>query len=138
MKRPFKKLNRKIILKPLLEIGQSDLFASSSGKIYRRHGYNLELFQEVSSVKNQYGYHYIVFNYNYLSHRTWLVHRLILSAFLGKCPKGKIGCHKDDNKDNNSIRNLYWGTYKQNGLDAARNRKRRNKQKTKSTAGPAC
>lgn len=55
--------------------------------------------------------------------RRFQVHRLVLETFVGPCPEGKMGCHKDDNHTNNSIDNLYWGTSKENGEDFTRNGK---------------
>lgn len=43
-----------------------------------------------------------------------LVHRLVLAAFIGPCPKGMEGCHNDGNKRNNSRSNLRWDTRKNN------------------------
>lgn len=34
-----------------------------------------------------------------------------------------MACHRDDNKDNNTPQNLYWGTAKDNGSDSHRNGK---------------
>lgn len=48
-------------------------------------------------------------------------HRLVLEAFVGPCPEGRIGCHKDDDPSNNHVDNLYWGTYADNQLDRVRN-----------------
>ena len=38
------------------------------------------------------------------------VHRLVLTAFVGKCPPGMEACHNDGNKDNNRLSNLRWDT----------------------------
>ncbi len=46
-------------------------------------------------------------------HKTFMVHHLVLEHFIGPRPEGLNGLHKDDNKDNNSAINLYWGTKKQ-------------------------
>jgi hypothetical protein len=43
-----------------------------------------------------------------------LVHRLVLTAFVGPCPKGEQALHKDDNPANNALDNLMWGTPKRN------------------------
>lgn len=48
------------------------------------------------------------------------VHRLVLELFVGPCPEGKQCCHKDGNKLNNSLYNLYWGTPENNCHDAIR------------------
>lgn len=58
------------------------------------------------------------------------VHDLVLEAFVGPRPDGAICCHWDDNKQNNHVSNLRWGTYStnmhdrvRNGIHHARNRK---------------
>ena len=53
--------------------------------------------------------------------KTYYIHRLVLEAFVGKCPKGMQSCHFDDNKLNNRIDNLRWDTWKNNVLDGLRN-----------------
>jgi len=45
------------------------------------------------------------------------VHRLVLTAFVGPCPKGTECRHLDGDKLNNNLDNLYWGTSKENGAD---------------------
>ncbi len=45
------------------------------------------------------------------------IHRLVLNAFKGKCPKGKEGCHNDGNPLNNHIENLRWDTHTSNMHD---------------------
>lgn len=49
--------------------------------------------------------------------KTMRVHRLILTAFIGMCPEGMIGCHNDGNRLNNKISNLRWDTQKNNHAD---------------------
>jgi hypothetical protein len=48
---------------------------------------------------------------------TRLLHRLILEAFVGPCPEGMEGCHKDGNPANNRLDNLRWDTPKSNWED---------------------
>jgi hypothetical protein len=55
------------------------------------------------------------------------IHRLILETFVGSCPEGKEGCHKNDIANDNRLENLYWGTHSDNCKDAFRNGKRCNK-----------
>lgn len=50
------------------------------------------------------------------------VHVLVLEVFVGARPTGCVACHKDDNRRNNSVDNLYWGTQKTNARDRVRNR----------------
>lgn len=49
------------------------------------------------------------------------VHALMLEAFVGPRPDGMLALHRDDNKDNNTLPNLYWGTPSQNSYDSVRN-----------------
>lgn len=47
--------------------------------------------------------------------------RLVLEAFVGPCPEGMECCHWDDNRLNNHISNVRWGTRGDNITDAYRN-----------------
>lgn len=50
--------------------------------------------------------------------RTFLVHRLVLMAFVGPCPEGMEACHYPDrNPGNNRLENLRWDTYANNNAD---------------------
>jgi hypothetical protein len=53
--------------------------------------------------------------------KQFLVHRLVLLAFVGPAPEGMEGCHWDDDPLNNHLSNLRWGTPGDNGLDCVRN-----------------
>jgi hypothetical protein len=48
----------------------------------------------------------------------FLVHRLVLEAFVGSCPDSFECCHKDGNPLNNRLENLRWGSRSENRLDA--------------------
>jgi hypothetical protein len=49
------------------------------------------------------------------------VHQLVLEAFVGPRPDGTLGCHWDDNRENNDLSNLRWCTPLGNAHDRARN-----------------
>jgi len=49
------------------------------------------------------------------------IHRLIARIFIPNIENKPIVCHKDDNKNNNTIDNLYWGTQYDNYNDAIKN-----------------
>jgi len=51
------------------------------------------------------------------------IHRLVARYFIGEVPDKHVVCHKDDDRLNNSLDNLYYGTYSQNGKDAVKNKK---------------
>jgi hypothetical protein len=49
-----------------------------------------------------------------------LVHRAVLTAFVGECPEGHEGAHNDGNPENNRLLNLRWDTHSGNQKDMAR------------------
>src|SRR3990167_5328588 len=49
-----------------------------------------------------------------------LIHRLVLSAFVGPCPDGKEVRHDDGNPTHNWRSNLFYGTHSENMQDAVR------------------
>lgn len=54
------------------------------------------------------------------------LHRLICEAFNGPSPQGKPLClHYDDDKANNCLENLRWGSHQDNADDLKRNNERR-------------
>jgi hypothetical protein len=50
---------------------------------------------------------------------TWRngIHILVLTAFVGPCPPGLQGCHKNSDPTDNHVDNLRWGTPASNKLD---------------------
>jgi hypothetical protein len=48
------------------------------------------------------------------------VHRLVLEAFVGVCPRGYVGCHSDGDPENNRLSNLRWDSQKNNVADQVR------------------
>lgn len=53
--------------------------------------------------------------------RRRMLHILVLEAFAGPRPPGLWGLHRNDEKSDNRLSNLYWGTPVQNVADAYRN-----------------
>ena len=49
--------------------------------------------------------------------KTFNVHRLVLTAFVGPCPEGMECCHSDGDHRNNRLDNLRWDTHSSNELD---------------------
>ena len=49
--------------------------------------------------------------------RTWLVHRLVLLAFIGEPGTGVEALHADGDRTNNRLDNLSWGTHSENQFD---------------------
>lgn len=46
-----------------------------------------------------------------------LIHRLVLEAFVGPCPKGHQARHLNGTRDDNRLVNLAWGTASENQMD---------------------
>ena len=67
--------------------------------------------------------------------QTPLVHRLVLTAFVGPCPPGQEARHWDDVGTNNHLSNLLWGTPSENGHDKTRNGLNHNANKTHCPKG---
>lgn len=59
-----------------------------------------------------------------------LIHHLVLEAFVGPRPEGMQGLHRDDDRNNNSLSNLYWGTFEDNARDKNLNGRNGNANKT--------
>ena len=63
------------------------------------------------------------------------VHRLVLEAFVGPCPKGMVACHWNDDPSDNRLENLRWDTEKANQADKMRNGHNTNANKTHCPQG---
>ena len=85
----------------------------------------------LSPKTTRHGYHRVGLVRDGVTHHV-VVHRLMLSAFVGPPPfPNACGLHRDDVKTHNTIENLYWGTYAENIQDSLKNQKHR-------TSGPTC
>ncbi|UVF61522.1 HNH endonuclease [Gordonia phage DalanDe] len=63
------------------------------------------------------------------------VHSLVALAFIGPRPAGKQVLHEDDDRDNNVVGNLRYGTNAENSRDAVRNGVHPESKVTKCPAG---
>lgn len=52
--------------------------------------------------------------------KNFLVHRLVLEAFVGPRPEGMFGCHNNGDPSDNRLENLRWDTPKNNSADMIR------------------
>jgi len=64
---------------------------------------------------SRYGHQHV-----YLNKKPFLVHRLVLETFVGKCPDGMECCHNDGVASNNKLENLRWDTRSNNAKDAVK------------------
>ncbi|MET9329469.1 NUMOD4 motif-containing HNH endonuclease [Tsukamurella sp. NPDC003166] len=64
-------------------------------------------------------------------HRPWLIHRLVLEAFVGDPTEaGMHGCHRNGDPQDNRPENLYWGTVSENIRDTVRHGRHNHASKT--------
>lgn len=95
------------------------LFVSESGRVYRSVDDTL-VFKRTRP--NAFGYHLVRVNKGRgRSYEYFALHKLVLEAFVGPCPGRHLGLHKDDDRSNNRLGNLYWGTHCQNSADMIAN-----------------
>lgn len=52
--------------------------------------------------------------------KTWMIHALVMEAFVGPRPKGLETRHLDGNAQNNQLTNLKYGTHKENMRDCSK------------------
>lgn len=69
------------------------------------------------------------------NNRKILVHHLVLEAFVCPRPDGMVGCHNNDDADDNTLENLRWDSQSQNMFDAVRNGRNVNANKTHCPQG---
>lgn len=86
--------------------------------------YNVRTGKPLRASVNRHGYHkvnlYVSTDEGSKEKHTKYIHKLVSEVFLGPCPEGLITLHGDGNKSNNHLRNLRYGTYKDNYWDAIR------------------
>ena len=83
--------------------------------------YSIKLKKYIDGHKNKRGY-YAFTLYDLEGKRKHKgLHQLLAMAFIPNPNKHEVVRHLDDNKDNNSLSNLKWGTIKENIEDAIRN-----------------
>jgi hypothetical protein len=66
---------------------------------------------------NHEGYLRVGLFYSNGNQKKKLVHRLVAEAFLDKPDEKDLVCHKDGDRTNNRLENLYWGDYQDNWND---------------------
>lgn len=52
--------------------------------------------------------------------KQFLIHRLVLAAFIGPCPEGMESCHNDGIRANAALSNLRYDTHQNNNIDRMR------------------
>ncbi len=71
----------------------------------------------LSPQRNTYGYRHVNL-YKSGHHKCVVVHRLVMEAFVGKCPDGIQVNHKNGDKSDNRLENLEYVTPQENSIHA--------------------
>lgn len=80
------------------------------------HG-DVYICKPASTLVTKWGYEKVAYRWKTTMFYT-SVHRLVMLAFKGPCPKGKEVNHIDGNKSNNKLSNLEYVTKKENARNA--------------------
>lgn len=100
-------------------------YVGNNGSVWSRKGRTGE-FRKMKQQENPDGYLRVTL-WILGKHRSYYVHRLVLTAFVGACPKGQECCHGEGGQKDNRLGNVRWDTPKSNAQDRIRERwERRN------------
>jgi len=99
---------------------------SNMGKIKRLIGNKCKI-ERILKQNNgdKYGHLTVLLSKNGVGKHKY-VHRLVLEAFIGICPKGMECRHLDGNPKNNKLDNLCWGTRSDNQKDSVKHKTKSN------------
>lgn len=102
--------------KPLKYKGKvySEYCLSYDGFVFSRN--KTIRWNKVKGKKTKEGYQEIKYKNGFI-----ILHRCIYESFTNKDVTNLLILHKDDNKNNNCMSNLYSGTHKDNGMDRVKN-----------------
>jgi hypothetical protein len=103
-------------------INHPGYFISDTGEVYRTTKNKKNPLKVMSQRVGHGGYKEILLSTEKKRY-PYYVHRLVLEAFEGPCPRGMECRHLDGTKTNNNIENLTWGTPKENMEDRDRHGK---------------
>ena len=88
----------------------------STGKVY-----SIKLKKYITGHKNKRGYYAFTLYNKEGKRKQKFLHQLLAMAFIPNPNNYEIVRHLDDDKNNNSLSNLKWGTIKENIEDAIKN-----------------
>lgn len=102
---------------PHYRIGSDGSTWSLHGRGPKRKGRDRTKWSRLKQYAGEYG-HLWVLLYNDAGTKKYLVHRLVLLAFVGPCPEGMECRHfPDGDASNNHLENLQWATHAVNQRD---------------------
>ena len=94
---------------------------SESRTVMDKNGNRRRLPQKILKPDKKPSGHLVVSLWRNRNREKPYVHRLVLEAFVGEAPPGTQACHWNDDKEDNRLENLRWGTPTDNSLDSVRN-----------------
>ena len=102
------------------EIYDGYYMVSNHGRVKRnKEEQNTHVGKILKQLEDRYGYLRVNLSKNGKA-KAFLIHRLVLKAFIGPCPKGKQVNHIDGIKKNNGVWNLEYVTLSENVKHAYR------------------
>ena len=118
----MKKLSREVIWKPIPGFAGYEVNPIGDIRSWRGPGRGLMLnhCRPMKHDVHKDGYHMVQLHSNDGSYKGMYVHRAVLLAFVGSCPDGMEGCHRDGDRGNNDLDNLRLDTRSNNQFDAVR------------------
>jgi hypothetical protein len=119
----------------IYEVSDQGNVKSLSRKIWHPHRGELQLQERILRPANtRYGKRMVALRKDGKS-RSFLVHRLVLEAFVGTAPEGTEACHTNDIGHDNRLENLRWDTRRENIFDQVRNGRHWSARKTHCKSG---
>lgn len=94
-------------------------YVSNSGEVFSKFS-NRKLKLMKRWINDRHFYYYVDIYLNSVQKHI-NVHRMVYEVWVGEIPADKQVNHKDDNKINNNVDNLYVGTQKENIADCIKN-----------------
>lgn len=105
--------------KELKRFRDTGYFVSNDGEVYSSFSKRkLKLLKRW--INDRHFYYYVDVYLNHVQKHVF-IHRMVYEVWVGEIPNDMQVNHKDDNKINNSVSNLYVGTQKENIADCIRN-----------------
>lgn len=106
-------------------VGWPGYFVTADGQVLSARG------GAVSAIRQEWSHRHVRERNGHLrvalyrhGKRHWrYVHFLVAEAYLGPRAEGRETCHRDGDRTNNAVWNLYYGTRSENALDRERHKR---------------
>lgn len=102
---------------PYYEVSSQGRIRSLTRTIQRSNGASQKIKERILASRVSKNGYVLVDLYRAGKRKTYTVHTLVATAFIGPCPQGQEVRHRDGNKEHNTRRNLLYGTRSENLYD---------------------